>query len=427
MLSRSTLTSILKSDFVRNIATLVSGTTLAQAVPILIAPILTRIYSTEDYALLAMYMSVSAIIAIVADFQYPNAVILAKEEGDAIQLLHLCLMLVGGTTLVTLGFMWVGDEWLAGLLNYPEIADWLYLVPITVLLAGLIQIFTFWANRQAQYGRLSISGVIAAIITAVFSLGLGFGGFGVVGLIAGFLIGQLARALYLVFQAVRKESQILQAPDFDVIRQQAKTYLKFPLFTLPAEFTNVLVNRLPVIMLSIFLTEKGPIGLFNMTMRILGLPSQLISSAVGAVFKQKAAQEYNNTGHSKRAFLFSFQLLMGISIIPFAVLFIFAPDLFAFVFGEEWRDSGLYAQCLTPMFFMRFVTSPLTYMFAIVSAQKEDFVMHLILLAILFGTLYLGLAVWADEVMAFWLFSGGYAVIYAYYLIRSYQFSLGKS
>lgn len=427
MSKRSGLANILRSDFARHIATLVSGTTLAQAVPIIVSPILTRIYSTEEYALLAMFMSVSAMIAIIADFQYPNAVLLAREEADSIQVLLLCLVLVVAIALVSGLFMWLGNEWLAEMLNYPEIANWLYLVPLAVLLTGLIQVFTYWANRNSKYARLSSSGVVAALITAGFSLGLGFAGYGVLGLVVGFLMGQVARAAILVGLALRNEPEIIRSPDWKQIKQQAQHFKKFPLFTLPAEFVNVLVNRLPVLMLSIFMTDKGPIGLFNMTMRILGLPSQLISRAVGAVFKQKASQEYHETGRANKAFLLSFKLLLGLAIIPFGILFIFAPDLFAFVFGEPWRGSGVYAQCLTLMFFMRFITSPLTYMFAIVSAQKEDFLMHIVLLGILFGTLYFGLAVWTDEVLAFWLFSGGYTLIYLYYLVRSYQFSRGNS
>jgi hypothetical protein len=39
----------LKSEFSRNVLTLMTGATIAQAIPIPISPILTRIYTPEDF------------------------------------------------------------------------------------------------------------------------------------------------------------------------------------------------------------------------------------------------------------------------------------------------------------------------------------------------------------------------------------------
>ncbi len=38
-----------KSEFSKNVLTLMTGTTIAQAIPIAISPILTRIYTPEDF------------------------------------------------------------------------------------------------------------------------------------------------------------------------------------------------------------------------------------------------------------------------------------------------------------------------------------------------------------------------------------------
>ena len=42
-----------KSEFSRNVLTLMTGTTIAQAIPIAISPILTRIYTPEDFGVFA--------------------------------------------------------------------------------------------------------------------------------------------------------------------------------------------------------------------------------------------------------------------------------------------------------------------------------------------------------------------------------------
>ncbi len=38
-----------KNEFAKNVLTLITGTTTAQTIPIIISPLLTRIYSPEDF------------------------------------------------------------------------------------------------------------------------------------------------------------------------------------------------------------------------------------------------------------------------------------------------------------------------------------------------------------------------------------------
>ena len=54
-----------KSSFTRNVLTLMSGTTIAQAIPLAISPILTRIYSPEDFGVLALFNTICVILALL--------------------------------------------------------------------------------------------------------------------------------------------------------------------------------------------------------------------------------------------------------------------------------------------------------------------------------------------------------------------------
>ena len=44
-----------KSEFSRNVLTLMTGTTIAQAIPIATSPILTRIYTPEDFDIMLSF------------------------------------------------------------------------------------------------------------------------------------------------------------------------------------------------------------------------------------------------------------------------------------------------------------------------------------------------------------------------------------
>ena len=72
-----------KSEFGRNVLTLMTGTTIAQAIPIAISPILTRIYTPEDFGVFALYISISTIFAVIVTGRYELAIMLPKKNKDA--------------------------------------------------------------------------------------------------------------------------------------------------------------------------------------------------------------------------------------------------------------------------------------------------------------------------------------------------------
>ena len=59
-----------KSEFSRNVLTLMMSTTNAQAIPIDISPILIRINAPEDFGEFALYMSLASIVAVMATGRY---------------------------------------------------------------------------------------------------------------------------------------------------------------------------------------------------------------------------------------------------------------------------------------------------------------------------------------------------------------------
>ncbi|MBD3843179.1 MAG: oligosaccharide flippase family protein [Campylobacterales bacterium] len=77
-----------KSEFSRNVLTLMTGTTIAQAIPIAISPILTRIYTPEDFAVFALFVSIVGIMAVVSTGKYEMSLILPKKDTFAYQLFY---------------------------------------------------------------------------------------------------------------------------------------------------------------------------------------------------------------------------------------------------------------------------------------------------------------------------------------------------
>ena len=81
--------NIVRSDFSKNVLTLISGTTIAQGITIAISPILSRIYSPSDFGIFAAFSSVIAMISLIIGGRYEVAILLPKKDEDAANLFAL--------------------------------------------------------------------------------------------------------------------------------------------------------------------------------------------------------------------------------------------------------------------------------------------------------------------------------------------------
>ncbi|MDP4274087.1 MAG: hypothetical protein Q8907_07400, partial [Bacteroidota bacterium] len=79
------------SEFFRNIITLFSGNVVAQIIPLLAYPVLTRLYQPSDFGTLALFTSIVGILSVMATGRYELSVILPKRDEDAAGLLVLSL------------------------------------------------------------------------------------------------------------------------------------------------------------------------------------------------------------------------------------------------------------------------------------------------------------------------------------------------
>ena len=126
-----------RSEFSRNVFALMTGTTIAQAIPIAISPILTRIYTPEDFGVFALYMAIASILSVIATGRYELAIMLPKKDEDAINIAALSIIISFFVSFVSLLIVFVFNAQITNLLGNPEISNWLYFIPLTVLLTGV--------------------------------------------------------------------------------------------------------------------------------------------------------------------------------------------------------------------------------------------------------------------------------------------------
>lgn len=405
-----------KSEFARNASFLFTGTLLAQAVPAIISPILTRIYAPAEFGAFALFTSIATLIGIIGTGRYEFATLLPKSLRGASAITGLVFVISGAVGIGAFVFFLLNGrtKWV----NAPDLG---LLTPaffaIYPLVFGASQALNYQRNRKGDFKRIAISRVTQAVASAIVQIVGGVIGLKSVALVVGNLLGQASCATVLGFGLPIKKEAI----NFRSMVRQARRYWKFPVYSLPGDFVNTIANQLPVFILaSKFGLAAG--GFYGLTQRILGMPVGLLANSVADVFKGQATRDFTQTGSCRRIYVKTLKTLAVLSVFPFGIFAIFGPMLFGMAFGQRWVEAGEYARILSIMYFFRFVASPLGYTFYAVELQWLDLAWQITLCGVVSAALWFS-PVSGGPKGAIFRFAIGYAIMYIIYLSLSFYFT----
>jgi len=376
----------LKSEFTKNVLTLMTGSTIAQAIPIAISPILTRIYSPEDFGVLALYMSVAVFVSTAATGKYELAIMLPRKDSDAFNIVWLSILITFFIASIILIAVSIFNVKIASLLGHPEIAYLLYLLPISVLLTGLYQSLNFWMTRKKQFKNVSISRIVQSATGSASNLGLGFMGFGGIGLIVSGMTGQFIGTLFLAKVTLKEDSKYINSINRIKSLAMIKKYKKLPLITLP----NSLIDSFRLSGISILIARyfsTATLGQFSLAWKMVQMPMGLIGAAIAQVFFQKLS-----SSNKSEFYYIIIQFLRKASLISapvFLLLYFFSVEIFEFVFGDQWVLAGEAASTMTLWLFLNFMTSPLSIIYVILNKQEILFMFAIVYMVVPLGIILL--------------------------------------
>ncbi|WP_151943800.1 lipopolysaccharide biosynthesis protein [Aliarcobacter butzleri] len=410
-----------KSEFSRNVLTLMTGTTIAQAIPIAISPILTRMYTPEEFGVFALYLSIIMLFSSLVAGKYELSILIPKHEKDAKSLVLLSISISFIVSLVLFIITLIFIEQIISLLKNNDIRYWLYLAPINIFIISTVSILYYYNNRNKNYRSLSSNQILQSSTQGFTNIIFGFITSLKSGLILGTFLGNVSSFFYLIF----KTKKYFKDFSFNKYRLYilSKKYIKFPKFMIVSGFLENLSAQLPVFMISSFFGSYI-LGLFSLSQRIVKVPLGIIGSSIGNVFRQEAAKHLNENGTCRKLFVNTLKKLLIISTIPFILFYFIAPELFGFVFGKEWYKAGEYAQILTILFYFQFITSPLSNMFMIAQKQQYDLILQIYLVISVFCSFIIGYKIFNSIEYSLYIFTTFYSIKYFIELTLSYKFTL---
>lgn len=347
--------------------TLLSGAAVAMTVSYLVQPILTRMYTPDEFGLLDTFVALLALIVPFSSGKYEDAIVLPEEDTEAGHVLKLSLVILTGfTALLAAGLLFRSQ--IAELLGVAELSHWLVLIPVALLLVRLTMIGELWSVRTKKFKRISVANITRTTTMNVTKLAAS--GQGVAGLFGGYVVGFIsAVALYSrsIVAALRLSSTEGAVTG---MKRVARRYKDFPRFTMPASILGAMVNRLPFLLLLFFFSTEV-VGLYGRAFAAIMVPLGVVGSAVSSVFYVFAA-ERRGTEQLAGSTMRVHDRLVLFALYPVAVIVLAGPEIFSVVFGSGWEVSGSYARVVGVWLFLSGVASPLTRLFDVLERQELE-------------------------------------------------------
>lgn len=384
------LNTFLSIPLVRNTLKLSSSSTLMMFLPLVVTPILSRLYTPEDYGEWGIFSSTFYIINSFLFLSYENAIV--RSESDRELPFNVVLSLVVSLLIVFLTFVIIEIGRFFEIPFFCEFPCLDLLLFLLITTAG-VTICSNVANYQKKYWTMSAAGVLSGGSQAILRICFGVYPLVLFGLIWGNVIAQ---AITLVFFLISLKSlwgkRFWGTINLGTLSQVALKYKKFPLYDAPARLIEFSIGNLFVIFLSLY-WDKGEIGCISMVVQFVLLPIAVIGSAMGNVFYKDISEKAQNLSMVRQSTIRALKITFFMSVTPILFLSLGGDWLFAKFLGERWDNVGNIALCLSLSSVPIILSEPLLPVFKSFDRQEIRFKINIysffLSLGILLATAYL--------------------------------------
>ena len=348
----------LKKDILKDLSFLMGGTFIAQLIPILLQPVLKRLFTVEQFGVFDIYFRSVGLLAIVFSLKYEKAIILSKSKSDSVAIYLGIIMLGTLSFLITELILIVLSAFGVEFKGIPEAYSLIvFLIPLSALFFTINLASQLMFIRQKRFMASSSLKIFRRGSEGLIQTGAGFAG-KFWGLPLGEMAGSFTAALTGFFRLRKDLRRDLPQNLRASLRENARKYSEFPKYAFLSNLLNTFV--LSALTFQIFAKfSLQEVGFAELTQRMLAIPSALIGVSLGQLILQRFSEAYNNRTSVKK--LFAGFLLFGILVaVPFFfTIFFWGPEIFAWVFGKRWEMSGIFATYLVSSWSLLIIISPL--------------------------------------------------------------------
>lgn len=417
-----------KMSFTGSVSILALSSLAVQGVSILAVPITSRLFAPEAFGLSAAFLSIAGIVANVASMRYEQAILLPREEHDAIAVFSLGFVITTVLSLLTALTLYLFGDTLFVLGKVPELIPYMWMLPIIIYCTGTANLFNHLMLRFGAFTGIGGARIASRTGQAGAAIGFGAAGWSTAGyLILSSIVSPALETLWYVFMYPARILKALRAGSIIAdMKRLASEYRKFPLFSLWSDLLNVASQSIPVIMVTAFYGARAS-GFYSRAMALVTVPFFFLSTSIRDVFFQRAGALVAEGGDIRELLDTVSKRLLQIILLPMLMAAVIGTDIFVVVAGDRWLEAGVYTRLLVPWLLISFVAFPVSVMFPIMNLQDIQLWYNIALFIARIAVLSIAGVMTGSPAVAVFLFSAVGAVFNAWavaYILRKNELSL---
>ncbi len=343
-------------------------------------PIVTRIYSTEDMAAFGIFSSVTVLIALFSTALYPSGLVIPKLKLDFYAMLKLSLGLGCIGVLFSMVAVFLLPDVFGWLFQWEILGMLIYLIPLGVALEILKDIARNWNIRNKDFANNAASSIVSGGSMRFLSIGYGkLIAASSVGLIFAQVLSNFFTILTLGIGGMIWKLKLVFRIDYSDVKRVAKKYDRYPTYLLPSNILNKYSTDLPIYLLTAYFAPAIT-GAFVLASQIIRIPINVIGSSVASVFLQKANELYHKNPKETRVFAKQthYRILI-LGTLAFGFLYGFGDITFYFVFGQEWKLAGQFASILSIFCVFKLLSGPMAKVYRVTGKEQYSFYVSIVL------------------------------------------------
>ncbi len=416
----------LKSEFVNNAFRLTVGTGIAQIIPIISYPVLSRVFTPWEFGVLGILSSITIILTAMASGNYEYSILITETKNDSINIIGLVLILSFSFLLFSSIILQIFANQIGILVNEPSLKKWIIICPISAFMIIIYNCYNEYCVRNKHFAKISFNKITNSAAISLSKLILGFVKIFENGLVMGDVGGRIISAGACVIRFMQKDRKALVCISFTRMKYLLKRFIEFPKLGLPAELLNTIGVSIPILFIGALFNSKE-VGYYTMTMNVISIPIGVIAVSIRDVFRQRANAEYIETGKCVGIFTRLLRIMVIAGFLGSLIVFFILPSIFSTVLGAQWRIAGEYSQILLPMITLSFIYTSLSGIFVITEKMNVHLYWQVYYIVITILSLYLGFRVFHEIKSVLICFTIGRSSAYLLNIYLSYLYSKGKN
>jgi O-antigen/teichoic acid export membrane protein len=376
----SSLKHLIKGDFFKNIVTLLTGNTIGQIIGFAAIPVLTRLYTPEEFGAVALFVSIANVLAIASNGRYDMAIVPPKRNSQAF---HLLIGGIGLALIFSVALfipIAIFNEKISSAFDDLSFNKIIWLLPLLVFIVGSHKSLHFWFNRQRGYKVIATNRVAQSASQTVVKLGRSFFSTGSWGLAIGALVGEVTSWLHFMHRLIKDDLWRFRKASFKSIKKAFNDYSNFPKFLMPMGVINAFSVNVLIFMLTA-IANTTIVGYYERAWRVISMPFSLLSTSFGNVFYERMTRSENPV----RLYLISYFANLAFAMVVLLPVLLWGEQIFSFVLGRDWAIAGKVAKLIVPLTVFNYATACVSNVFSVFQRNQVLLVWQVVYLMVVMG------------------------------------------